>query len=267
MKRQNQLNTWVLAMVTAVAVGCGSDDKPETDTTGNEDESSSEGSETTSEPESSSGPADTSGPAPQPSNGDIGEPVLEEVPPETELSDLTDDQLAEVCAAYVKTSEAVEESLSQSCPVQSLFLAVQGEGVDDDESYQAACAEEFAACEAQLEESQGQTPEERCESAGECGASIKDFNDCNQQIAALDTVLLQPLTEQEVSECSETSLTTATNQAGIIGIQALLGITTVENQTGGSPTDPDGACQRIADACPDLGVALGAFAELGSLLQ
>ena len=267
MKRLNQLNTWVLGMVTALAVGCGSDDKPETDTTGNGEESTSEDSETTSEPEPSSRPADTSGPpAPRP-DGDIGEPVLEDIPPETELSDLDEDQLAEVCAAYVKTSEAVEESLSQSCPVQSLFLAVRREGVDDDESYQVACAEEFATCEAQLEESQGQTPEERCESAGECGASIQDFNDCNQQIAALNTVLLQPLTEQEVSECSETSLTTATNQAGVIGIQALLGITTVENQTGGSPTDPDGACQRIADACPDLGVALGAFADLGSLLQ
>lgn len=266
MKRQNQWNTWVLAMVTAVAVGCGSDDKPETDTTGNEDDSS-EGSETTSEPESSSGPADTSGPAPQPSNDDIGEPVLEEVPPETELSDLTDDQLAEVCAAYVKTSEAVAESLNGLCPVQSLFLAVQREGIDDDESYQAACAEEFSACEAQLEESQAQTPEERCESAGECGASIEDFNDCNRQIAALDTVLLQPLSGQEVSECSETSLSTAQDQAGILGIQAVLGIATVQNQAGGSPTDPDGACQRIAEACPDLGVALGAFADLGSMVQ
>jgi hypothetical protein len=193
--------------------------------------------------------------------------VLEDIPPETQLSELDDDQLAEVCGAYVKTSTAVNANLGELCPVQSLFLAVQREGVEDDESYQSACSEELEACEAQVDVAQAQTPEERCESADECGATIEDFNACNRQIAALNSVLLEPMADEDVSECSETSFDQASNQATLLGLQALLGLSQVSAQAGGSPTDEDGPCQRIGEACPDLGVALGAFGELGAMLQ
>lgn len=259
--KRNRTSAWVLAVTALLAWGCGSDDKPDTDSTNNT------GDDT--ESSSSSSPSSTaSQPAPSPTAPDgVGDPVLEDIPPETELSELDEDQLAEVCGAYVKTSTAVNANLGDLCPVQSLFLAVQTEGVDDDESYESACSEELEACEALVDVSQAQTPEERCESASECGATIEDFNACNRQIAAMNRILLAPLANEEVSACSETSYSQASSQATLLGLQGLLGLTQVSQEEGGNPTDPDGPCQRIGDACPDLGVALGAFGELGGLLQ
>lgn len=275
MKRMNETKVWVLGCVALLSVGCGSDDKPETSSTtpdNTADAGSETSDETTTEEETTSGETSSAtsepdaGSTEEPS-GDLGEPVLEDVPPETELSDLDEDQLAEVCEAYVATATAVSVNLGQLCPAQGLFQAVQSEEVTDDDSYQSACTDKVAACEADVAAAQEASPAERCESAATCGASVADFNACNLQIAALNSVVLEPLTEQEVPECSETTQSEANNLALALGIQLTLGLAQVSNQAGGSPTDEDGPCARINEACPDLGVVLGAFSDLGASLN
>jgi hypothetical protein len=276
MKRMNATKVWVLGFAALLTIGCGSDDKPDTSTTtptGTADAGDeTTGEETTSEEETST--SDESPTTTEPNTGstetpgdDLGEPVLEDVPPETELSDLDEDQLAEVCEAYVATATAVSVNLGQLCPAQGLFQAVQSDEVTDDESYQAACADRVAACEAEVTTAQEASPAERCESASTCGASVADFNACNLQIAALNSIVLEPLTEQEVPECSETTQSQANNVALSLGLQLTLGLAQVSNEAGGSPTDEDGPCARINEACPDLGVVLGAFSDLGASLN
>jgi hypothetical protein len=173
MKRTNLGILWVAAFATTLVFACGSDEKPSTGST-TDDDSSDSSSETPS-----SGSSAPNNPKP-PADG-IGAPVLTDVDPDTELSDLDDDQLKEVCTAYVKTSDAVSDSLGQLCPAQSLFFAIQTESVIDDESYQAECAAQLDACEEQVEEANEETPEQRCAGAGACGATLEDFNACNAQ--------------------------------------------------------------------------------------
>jgi len=265
MKRLNKTNAYVLGLVTLMAVGCGSEDKPATDTTntGNQEEDSG-----TSEPpdETTVVQEETDSGPPAPTGGDIGDPVLDDVPPETELSDLDDEQRAEVCEAYVKTANAVSANLGELCPAQGLFQAVQTETVTNDATYQDECAARVEACEVQVAAAQEDSPAERCASGAACGASVKDFNDCNAQIAALNRVVLEPLTGQTIPECSETTQTQATNAALLLGITVVAGLNQVTDETGGNPTEEDGPCARISEACPELGVALGAFSELGSQL-
>lgn len=276
MKRMNETKFWVLGFAALLTVGCGSDDKPDTSTTmpvGTSDA----GDETTGDKPTSEEETSTTGESPtttEPDSGstetpsdDLGEPVLEDVPPETELSDLDEDQLAEVCEAYIATSTAVSVNLGQLCPAQGLALAVQSEEVTDDESYQAACTDQVAACEAEVATAQEVSPAERCESAATCGASVADFNACNLQIAALNSIVLAPLTEQEVPECSETTQAQANNIALPLIVQFSLLLAQASKEAGGSPTDEDGPCARINEACPELGVVLGAFGELGASLN
>lgn len=276
MKRMNETKVWVLGFAALLTVGCGSDDKPDTSTTtpqGTVDSGAdTTGDEPTSEetPTSDETPTTTTDPdsgSTEAPSEDLGKPVLEDVPPETELSDLDEDQLAEVCEAYVATATAVSVNLGQLCPAQGLFQAVQSEEVTDDESYQAACTDRVAACEAEVATAQEASPAERCESAATCGASVADFNECNLQIAALNSIVLEPLTEQEISECSETTQSQANNLALLLGLQLTVGLGQVSTQAGGSPTDEDGPCARINEACPDLGVVLGAFSDLGASLN
>jgi hypothetical protein len=268
MKRLNKTNAWLLGLVTVLAVGCGSEDKPATDTTSPTDSSEPDAAPPaeTSEPGDTTAGPDETDPGPTNPSGDLGDPVLEDVPPETELSDLDEEQLAEVCEAYVKTSEAVSANLGALCPTQGLFQASQSADVTDDESYQAECAEQVEACELQIAATQEDSPAERCENGAACGASVQDFNDCNAQIAALNRLVLEPLTESEVPECSETTQTQASSTALVLGIRVAAGLNAVTAEAGGSPTDQEGPCARISEACPELGVALGAFSDLASQL-
>lgn len=264
MKRLNETNARVMALLTLLVVGCGSEDKPATENT-NPDDKADAGAETSAPPAESTAPDETSGPA-EPSGDGLGDPVLEDVPPATELSELDEDQLAEVCVAYVKTATAVSANLGELCPTQGLFQATQNPEVTDDESYQAECAEQVAACEVQVAAAQEDSPEERCANGAACGATVEDFNDCNAQIAALNRLVLEPLTDKEVSECSETALTDARDAATLLGLEVLIGLNSVTREAGGSPTDEDGPCSRVSAECPELGVALGAFSDLGSQL-
>lgn len=261
MKRMNHGNLWVAAIATALALGCGSDVEPSTGSSTDDDDFSG-----STAPRSETSSSDSAPPTPQPAPDGLGAPVLSDVDPDTELSELDEDQLEEVCAAYIKTSDAVSDNLEQLCPAQSLFFAIQAETVTDDASFQAECATQQKACETQIDEANDETPEDRCAGASECGATLEDFNACNAQVAAMNRLVFIPLTKQDVSECSETSLADATNQASALGILFLLGLTQASNAAGGSPTDADGPCQRIASACPEFGLALGAFGELGSVL-
>lgn len=265
MKRLNKRNACVFGLLTLWAVGCGSDDKPATDTTNPGNDQDAAAPQTSAPDETTAEPEETDSGTPPAPDG-IGDPVLEDVPPETELSDLDDDQRAEVCEAYVKTASAVSVNLGMLCPAQGLFQAVQSETVTDDESYQTECAAQVEACELQVAAAQEDSPQERCENGAACGASVKDFNDCNAQIAALNELVLEPLTEQTVPECSETTQAEASNAALLLGIQVVGGLNAVTAQAGGNPTDEEGPCARISEACPELGVALGAFSELGSQL-
>lgn len=260
MKRLNTTHARVLGIATLLAVGCGSDDKPKTNTT---DPTPSESQSDTSKPpeEDTTGGEDTGSTTPG-----VGDPVLEDVPPDTELSDLTDDQRAEVCAAYVKTATAVNANLGSLCPAQALFLAAQSSEVTDDEGYRAECAVQLDACETQVEAAQEDSPEDRCEKGVACAASIKDFNDCNAQIAALNELVLQPLVKRDLPECSEMTRTQGATAALLLGIEVGANMELVTKAAGGSPTDEDGPCARIGEACPDLGVSLGAFDDLGSQL-
>jgi hypothetical protein len=258
MKRTNLGILWVAAFATTLVFACGSDEKPSTGST-TDDDSSDSSSETPS-----SGSSAPNNPKP-PADG-IGAPVLTDVDPDTELSDLDDDQLKEVCTAYVKTSDAVSDSLGQLCPAQSLFFAIQTESVIDDESYQAECAAQLDACEEQVEEANEETPEQRCAGAGACGATLEDFNACNAQIAAMNRLVLVPLTKEKIQECSDTSHQDAANKAAALGVMFFVNLANVTAQTGGNPTQADGPCQRIAETCPEFGLALGAFGELGAFL-
>lgn len=250
----------MLGILTLLAVGCGSDEKPETSTT---DPTPSETSSDTSEPpeEDTTAGDDTGSTTP-----DVGDPVLTDVPPETELSDLSEDQRAEVCAAYVKTATVVNANLGSLCPAQALFLAVQNPEVTDDASYRSECSAQLEVCETQVAAAQEDSPEERCEKGVACAASIEDFNACNAQIAALNTFVLEPLAEREISECSKTTRADANTAALLLGLTAASGMTNVTNTAGGSPADEDGPCSRINEACPGLGVSLGALGDLASQL-
>ncbi len=265
MKRLITTNACLLGLLSVLAAACGSEEKPAAETTTPDEEGETTGADTSEAPEETTSDMETDS-TPPPSPGGVGDPVLEEVPPETELSELDEDQLAEVCEAYVKTSNAVSANLGELCPAQGLFQATQSADVTDDESYQAECAAQVEACEEQVATASEETPEMRCESAGQCGASVQDFNDCNAQIAALNEYVLGPLSNQQVTECSETTQAQANNQALLLGLTFAAGLTTVEQEAGGSPTDADGPCARISEACPELGVALGAFSELGEQL-
>lgn len=266
MKKLNETNACVWGIMALLAVGCGSEDKPATETTSPTNDRDAAPETTAPSEETTLPPGDTdAGPVTSPD--EVGDPVLEEVPPATELSELDDEQRAEVCEAYVKTSVAVSANLEALCPTQGLFQAAQNEEVTDDESFRAECTAQVEACEAQVAAAGEDSPEERCASGSACGATIKEFNDCNRQIAALNRIVLEPLTEEEVSECSETTQAEASNTASELGITVLFGIAKVNGEAGGSPTDEDGPCARISEACPELGVALGAFSDLGSQLQ
>lgn len=269
MRRIYETRAWLMGAIALTLVGCGSEETPNTGSTTESDESSdSTSSGESSAEESTSSEPDGGGQVTPPSPpAMLGEPVLEEVPPQTELAELDDDQLAEVCEAYVKTATAVSESLALLCPAQGLFQAVQSTSATDDDSFQAECSVQVTTCESDVAAAQEETPEERCESASSCGASIEDFNACNRQIAALNGTVLTPLSEEEVPACEDTSLDEANNLAVLLGLQLVLGLQQVETQAGGSPTDPEGPCQRINEMCPDLGVALGAFSDLGDALQ
>lgn len=262
MKRMNFGNVWVTVIATTLALGCGSDEKPSTGSTTDDDSSGSTAPSSETPRSDTSTPGNTSQPAPD----ELGSPVLPDVDPDTELSDLDEDQLKEVCTAYVKTSDAVGDSLEQLCPAQSLFFAFQAESVDDDASYQAECEAQLEACQTQVDESDDATPEERCAGAAECGATLEDFNACNAQVAAMNRLVFIPLTKEEVAECSETSYQEAADKAGSLGLAFIVRLAQVTAQTGGNPADADGPCQRIAEACPEFGVALGAFGELGAFL-
>jgi hypothetical protein len=195
------------------------------------------------------------------SDGELPEPVLEDLPPETPLSDLDDDELAEVCAAYLDTATSLTDNLDGICPAQSVITAYRS-GAESDEALQDACVTAEATCGVQVASSQAALSAANCDQAKSCGASIADFNACNLQVAAFNEMVIVPVGELNAPACESTTASQAMAFSLSGGLQFLIWTQQASDAAGGSPTDEGGPCQRIQELCPELGAVLDAFSGI-----
>lgn len=277
-------NSWAFVILCGFAAGCGDDPKPEetgntqsddpedggasddtdeSDTTGEPDTDDTTADETTTTDETTTADdtdeSDTTGDATN--DGDLPDPVLEELPPETPLSSLDEDQLAEVCEAYLATATSITNNLDGICPAQAVLTAQQSGATTNDE-LQESCVAAEAMCDAQVETSKAALSDANCAQAEECGATIEDFNACNRQVAALDQMVIVPVGELEAPACESVTTSQASTFGVSGGIQVLIWMQQASEAGGGSPTEENGPCQRIREQCPELGVVLDAFSGL-----
>jgi hypothetical protein len=233
-----------------------SDDSNASDSTDEADDSDTTESEATDSADETDETSDETD-----SNDGLPDPVLEDVNPQTPLSGLTDDQLQEVCDAYLETATSITTNLPGICPAQAVLTASQSMPESDAEA-QEACVATETTCDMQVAASQTAIAGADCARAEECGATIADFNACNRQIAALNEMVIVPVGDLNAPECSSLTVSGASGFSTLAGLTVLLGLASAEEAGGGSPTDESGPCQRLQEECPEFGAALDAFEGL-----
>lgn len=267
-------NSLALVVLCGLSVGCGDDPPQNTGNTQSDDNGDAgsrdnndsdndstqdnDSTETTNDTTQSDTDDDSSNAT---TDVDLPDPVLDDLPSETPLSDLDEDELAEVCAAYLKTATSITENLDGICPAQAVITASQGGSTTEDE-LQQECVTAEATCVTQVQASKAALGAANCEEADECGATIEDFNACNRQVAALDQMVIVPVGNLDAPACESVTATEAGAFAISGGFQLLIWMQQASEAGGGAPTDEGGPCQRIQEQCPELGAVLNAFEGL-----
>jgi hypothetical protein len=257
-------DTLVFVMLCGLA-GCGDDPEPEDtgNTQSNDSDDAGKGNDTSdgTEDEVTTDDPDRSDSQGSDSTSDLPDPVLEDKPPQTPLSDLNEDELARVCAAYLDTATSITNNLDGICPVQAVVTASQA-SADSDDVIQEACVEAEATCVAQVASSKTALEQASCAEAEECGATIADFNACNRQVAALNQMVIVPVGDLDAPACESVTVGQASSFSVSGGLQVLIWMQQASTAGGGSPTDENGPCQRLQEQCPELGSVLDAFSNL-----
>lgn len=240
--------------------GCGDDPKPDDTgkTQSDDNEDGGKGNDKSSDSTSNDTDSDETGDT---TDDELPEPVLDDLPPQTPLSSLDDEQLAEVCEAYLGTATSITNNLDDICPAQALIATTQS-SPEDDAAAKVTCSASEAMCKTQVAASKQAIAEADCEEAKSCGATIADFNACNRQIAALNQFVIGPVGELDATECSKVTVTAAAGFAIFAAITVPGWIQDANEEGGGSPTEEGGPCERLREQCPELGSALDAFAGL-----
>lgn len=244
--------------VLASTISCGgsegeetkttSDQTSDTDTTdGDSDESD------TSSDDTSSGPVDTTDTeTPQnPDPDELPDPVLPDVPSDTPLSELDDDELEQVCEAYVETAELMVAKLPDLCPLLGVNAGLSAMTTDQS-MLRAACSVGFDECADDVTTAEASVGTLTCGPASDCTATIGQFNACNRQVAAVNQWLLDPLIELDAPSCEEVTSASATSLQISAGITLIGGNARVVAEAGGLPSDADSPCAELQQECPDF---------------
>lgn len=275
------MNLKALSFVSLMAfvVSCGGTDKEETGTTSDDTSDTSDATDDTGDGTEQSTDAtdvdttdvdttdvdttDTPDPV-SPGSGELPEPVLPDVPPETPLSELDDDQLQEVCEAYVETAEVMVSRLPDVCNIRGAGAGIAAETMDE-ATLRAACEVGHDACVSAASDAEDTVASLSCGPAGDCDATLEQFNDCNRQIAAANELLLTPLIELDAPECSELTVAEAAALEGQVNLVLITGAISVGVAAGGLPSDADGPCGELERQCPDFAAPYTSLSALFTL--
>ena len=257
------MNFKVLSLVSvlACAVGCGGSDEEETGTTSDDSadtDTSDDTSDETSDDTTDEGSDDTDTgsttdePDPvAPTPTGLPDPVLPDVPSDTPLSDLEDDELQEVCDAYIRTAEVMVGRMPGLCNLQGVSAGLETMSTDE-ATLRAACEVGRDSCADQAASAEDTVDMLTCGPANDCDATLEQFNECNRQIAAADQYLLGPLLELDAPECSELTATEAAALAAEAEITLLTGAISAGVAGGGLPSAADGPCAELEQQCPEF---------------
>lgn len=188
---------------------------------------------------------------PMPPDIEPPDPILPDLPQDTPVSDLTDDQFQEVCDAYLESADRVLKNYGKACGVVALNDALEAEP-ETTEEFRELCGEARLGCEAETKAATALVGSLECNQDGTCQATVAEFNSCNQQISAVDRGLLFPLANVDVPPCEK--LTPRIARA--VQLEAFVAL-------GGSlelieeAMADDSACNAIQNQCPDFVVPLG----------
>ncbi|MEN9579299.1 MAG: hypothetical protein RJA70_2308 [Pseudomonadota bacterium] len=177
--------------------------------------------------------------------------LLPDVPRDTPIADLTDDQFEEVCGAYLETAKSVVENIEGACGFSALNDALEA-NTQSTEEFREVCSEARLTCESEAKAAQGAVGLLTCNQDTTCQATVEQFSSCNQQISAINGGLLVPVAGVEVPPCDK--LTPRIAQAiQIQAFVALAGSLGLIEEIGNA----DSPCKAIQMECPDFAVPVG----------
>jgi hypothetical protein len=179
------------------------------------------------------------------------EPLLPDTPPETPVSDLSEDEFEELCEPYLGEATNTVSSLDALCGLAGIGAANDSSAATVEE-YQRACGEARIQCETDSAAAQVLVESLECTMPEDCMATVEQVDACYQQLYVLNAAILEPLGLTEFPPCEE--LTPA--QGGVIAAQVLLYLlanATIAQGVTGEPVDQEGdPCEELEMVCPGL---------------
>lgn len=188
---------------------------------------------------------DASAPPPDPM-----EPMLPDVPRETVIDDLPEDDRIAVCRVYVQSAASVIESATGACGAIAVNSALRDQGAGD---FASACQTSRSSCEENLA-SAGQTIDTLdCTMPTECAATIGEFEDCRAELDLLTDSILDPVGAIDIPACASIS----TIQATLLQLQIAGAFATGASASGlefGAGGVQMSACEPLNEKCPNFAV-------------
>jgi hypothetical protein len=177
--------------------------------------------------------------------------LLPDTPPETPVSDLTDDEFSDLCNPYLDEATTTVSTLDALCGFQGISAANDSNAATLEE-FRAACGEARIQCESDTAAAQVLADSLECTRPADCTATVAEVDACYQQLYMLNAAILGPLDGTEFPPCEELTPT----QAGVITAQVLLYLVSSSAQASdatGTPVDLQGdACASLDQTCPGL---------------
>ncbi len=245
-------------LVGALLWGCGDDDAGPQDDPDNQNGGNQLDGGDSNPPGSNppgSNPPGSNPPGSNPPPAEAPDPILPGVEGDTPVSELEDAEVEQVCEAYLETGERLLGRAEGLCGFVGLSVLDELESPTD-EAFQAACHEARERCRLDTESGKQALADAQCGDASECGATIDQFNECYAQMHLLDSVIIGPLSAQEVPACEDMTVQAATEKQTEL-LFALL--PALLNEDLASLFEGESACEVIDEECPGYAIPVEEF--------
>jgi hypothetical protein len=233
------------------------DDDSSDDDTGDDDSGDDDTGDDDDTPSDDDVPSTLDGPInlPDTDAADLAPPedLLPDTPPETPVSDLSDEEFEDLCDPYLGEATTAISGLEGLCAFAGISAATESSAATVEE-FQAACGEARIQCETDTAAAQVVAESLECTRPEDCTATVAEVEACYQQLYLLNGVILGPVGGAEFPPCEELTPTAAGIIVAQVGLYVLANAALAADATG-MPVDVEGdPCQDLETTCPGLGV-------------